>query len=73
MHAIRQPAGSIVNSTPVKTVVEEDLALLSRQTGVGLETLRTFASIDAPLNKSMFSAEAAKKAFSSVKLRKVEF
>lgn len=72
MHAIRHTASPFVKPAPLATV-EGDLAVLARQTGVAIETLRTFASIEAPKNKGVFSAEAAKNAFSSVKIRKVEF
>lgn len=72
MSVTRHTASPFGNPIPVKTV-DGDLTALSHQKGVAVETLRTFAAIDAQKNKVLFSAEAAKKAFSRVKLRKVEF
>lgn len=50
-----------------------DLAALSRETGVSVNVLRTFAAVSDPENKNLFSANAARKAFADVKVRDVKF
>ncbi len=50
-----------------------DLAALSRETGVSVNVLRTFAAVSDPKNKNLFSANAAGKAFADVKVRDVKF
>lgn len=46
-----------------------DLEALSRETGVPVDVLRTFAGISDPANEHMFTAESARKAFAGVKVR----
>lgn len=46
-----------------------DLEALSRETGVPVDVLRTFAGISDPANEYLFTAEAARKAFAGVKVR----
>lgn len=68
----RHSVSSSVKAAPVEKA-EVGLEALCRQTGVAVETLRAFAAVSDPKNKSFFSPEAARKAFSGVKVRKVQF
>lgn len=43
-----------------------NLEALSRETGVPVDVLRTFAGISDPVNERMFTAEYGCKAFASV-------
>ncbi len=45
-----------------------DLAALAKAKGLPVEVLRTFAKISDPSNRHLFTAEAAQKAFSGVKV-----
>lgn len=47
-----------------------DLESLSRETGVPVDVLRTFAGISDPANEHLFTAESARKAFAGVKVRR---
>lgn len=50
-----------------------DLDALSRETGVPVNVLRTFAAVSDSKNKNLFSANAACQAFAGVKVRDVKF
>lgn len=45
-----------------------DLDVISNSTGVPADVLRTFAKISDPRNRHVFTAKAAQKAFSGVKV-----
>ena len=49
------------------------MVALSHETGVSVNVLRTLAAVSDPKNKSLFSANAARKAFAGVKVRDVKF
>lgn len=46
-----------------------DLEELSRESGVPVDVLRTFAGISDPANEHMFTGESVRKAFAGVKVR----
>jgi hypothetical protein len=50
-----------------------DLEALSRETGVPVEVLRTFAGISDPANEHLFTAQSARKAFAGVKVYQVGY
>lgn len=52
--------------TTPSTVLVEILETLSRETGVPVDVLRTFAGISDPANERMFTAESGCKAFAAV-------
>lgn len=72
MLALRQTPLAPAKAAPAKEAVV-DLAALSRETGVSVSVLRTFAAVSDPKNKNLFSANAARKAFAGVKVRDVKF
>lgn len=47
-----------------------DLEALSRETGVPVDVLRTFAAISDPAHEYLFTAKSAPKAFAGVKVRR---
>lgn len=57
-----------VHAAPAKQSAV-DLESLSRETGVPVDVLRTFAGISDPANEHLFTAESARKAFAGVKVR----
>ena len=73
MFALRQTPLVPAKAAPVKEAAGVDLAALSRETGVSVSVLRTFAAVSDPKNKNLFSANAARKAFAGVKVRDVKF
>lgn len=72
MLALQQTPLVSAKAAPAKDV-GVDLAALSRETGVSVGVLRTFAAVSDPKNKNLFSANAARKAFAGVKVRDVKF
>ena len=68
MSAFRKTLPVKPASAPVKRSAV-NLEALSRETGVPVKRLRTFAAISDPANEQRFTAEYARKAFAGVKLR----
>lgn len=57
-------------SAPVSTLQSQvGLEALSRETGVSVDMLRTFAGFSDPANEHMFTTESACKAFAGAKVR----
>lgn len=58
------PLAAAKAAPPKETGV--DLVALSRETGVSVNVLRTFAAVSDPKNKNLFSANSARKALAGV-------
>lgn len=71
MIALQRTPFAAAKAAPTKTA-GIDLVALSRETGVSVSALRTFAAVSDPKNKNIFSANAARKAFAGVKVRDVK-
>lgn len=63
----RRPVPSL--AAPAAAPSPVDLEALSREAGLSLATLRTFAAIHDPANRHRFSVAAAHRAFAGVKRR----
>lgn len=72
MFAFQRTPFAVTKAAPTKAA-GVDLVALSHETGVSVNVLRTFAAVSDPKNKSLFSANAARKAFAGVKVRDVKF
>lgn len=68
MSTPHSPSSSGPNDAQSANEEAVNLVTLSKATGVSVDVLRTFANISDPRNRHLFSAEAAQKAFSGVKL-----
>lgn len=62
------PSSSEPNNAPSGKAEPLDLVAISKATGVSVDVLQTFSKISDPSNKHVFTAEAAQKAFSGVKV-----
>lgn len=63
------PRQTVGRTVPLSAKEEPvDLAAISNTRGVSIDVLRPFAKISDPKNGSLFSAEAAQKAFSGAKV-----
>lgn len=72
MLALQRTPFAVTKAAPTKAA-GVDLAALSYETGVSVNVLRTLAAVSDPKSKSVFSANAARKAFAGVKVRDVKF
>jgi hypothetical protein len=66
MSTSQAPEAEPALQTPYQGLV--DMEKLSRETGVPVEMLQTFAGISDPRNKHLFTAQAARKAFAGIKV-----
>ena len=71
MIVLQRTSFAAAKAVPTETA-GVDLVALSRETGVSVSALRTFAAVSDPKNKNLFSANAARKAFAGVKVRDVK-
>lgn len=70
MPAPRKPTTARLSAAPAERH-SVDLEALSRETGVPVEVLRTFAGISDPANEHLFTTESARRAFAGVTVRDV--
>lgn len=68
MSSPRAPSSSEPNNAQSAKAEPVDLVAISKATGVSVDVLQTFSRISDPSNKHVFTAQAAQKAFSGVKL-----
>lgn len=68
MSSPHAPSSSEPNNSQSAKAEPVDLVAISKATGVSVDVLQTFSKISDPGNKHLFTAAAAQKAFSGVKV-----